>query len=50
MTSNVRKPKSEDAAKTPARRVIAVGKWNGSRWVVRTSIWRYLTSYVTSKS
>jgi hypothetical protein len=49
MRGNVRTQKSE-VPKQPVRRVIAVGKWNGSRWIVRTSIWRYLTSYAMSKS
>ena len=50
MTGNDRQTKDGTSAKAPTRRVIAVGKWNGSRWIVRTSIWRYLTSYVVSKS
>ncbi len=44
------KQKESRTEKAPTRKVIAVGKWNGTRWVVRTNIWRYLASYAMSKS
>jgi hypothetical protein len=50
MMTKIRTGKRTTAGQKPARRVMAVGKWNGDRWVVRTSMWRYLTSYVISKS
>ena len=50
MTRKTATVKQSSDGKKPSRRVMAVGKWNGDRWVVRTSMWRYLTSYVISKS
>jgi hypothetical protein len=50
MATSTRNGKHREAAKAPARRVIAVGKWTGSKWLVRTTMWRYVTSYVISKS
>ena len=50
MATNGRKDKQPKPRKTPERRVIAVGKWTGERWLVRTSMWRYLSDYVVSKS
>jgi hypothetical protein len=50
MATSTRNGKHREPAKAPARRVIAVGKWTGSKWLVRTTMWRYVTSYVISKS
>lgn len=50
MATSTRKDKPAKTNKRPKRRVIAVGKWSGDRWLVRTSMWRYLSSYVVSQS
>jgi hypothetical protein len=50
MTTDTRKVKQVQPAKPPSRRVVAVGKWTDGQWQVRTSMWRYLTAYVISKS
>jgi hypothetical protein len=50
MAADGGKLKRTNSTKAPKRKVMAVGKWTGDRWLVRTSMWRYLTSYVISKS
>jgi len=50
MATDARKLKRSESGRAPKRRTIAVGKWTGDRWLVRTSMWRYLTTYVISKS
>jgi len=50
MATGTRKRKQAEPVRAPTRRVVAIGKWAGDRWLVRTSMWRYLTSYVISKS
>lgn len=50
MAADGGKLKQTNSTKTPKRKVMAVGKWTGDRWLVRTSMWRYLSSYVISKS
>ena len=50
MATDARKLKRSESGKALKRRVVAVGKWTGDRWLVRTSMWRYLTTYVISKS
>jgi hypothetical protein len=50
MATTGAKSKTTETAKQPPRRVVAVGKWVGDRWEVRTSLWRYVASYVVSKS
>jgi hypothetical protein len=50
MAADARKGKREKSNKPSGRRVVAVGKWTGDRWLVRTSMWRYISDYVVSKS
>lgn len=50
MATDARKEKREKSTKASNRRVVAVGKWTGDRWQVRTSMWRYISDYVISKS
>jgi hypothetical protein len=50
MAADARKEKRTKSEKSSARRVVAVGKWTGDRWLVRTSMWRYISDYVVSKS
>ncbi len=50
MAADAREEKATKSGKASARRVVAVGKWTGDRWLVRTSMWRYLSDYVVSKS
>jgi hypothetical protein len=50
MATSTRNGKHTETTKPQPRRIIAVGKWTGSRWLVRTTMWRYVSSYVISKS
>ena len=50
MEADGREQKREKSTKATNRRVVAVGKWTGDRWQVRTSMWRYISDYVISKS
>ena len=50
MATKPGKQEKTKPARASKRRVIAVGKWAGDRWLVRTSMWRYLSTYVVSQS
>jgi hypothetical protein len=48
MDMDVKTSRNEKSS-APRRRVIAVGKKQGGRWQVRTSLWRYLAATAISQ-